>query len=201
MLAAPFAALAALAGVALAQSTNSAGTQTSTGAVPVSTAAVPGCALTCVLSTLPSSPCAQYGVSNLTCICTSSEFQLAYYQCQQSTCSETDLNAAEQYGAQSCESNGTPINIDTTPSGFSSGASSTPASSAASSASSVASSAASSISSAASAAGSSSGGGATPSASGSAPAASASGSSDAVRSVLGGAVGALAAFVGLAILA
>ncbi|KPV72648.1 uncharacterized protein RHOBADRAFT_46692 [Rhodotorula graminis WP1] len=200
MLVAPLAALVALAGLTLAQS-DSAGSQTSSAAVPVSTAAVPGCALTCVLSTLPSSPCAAYGVGNLTCICTSSEFQLAYYQCQQSTCSETDLNAAEQYGAQSCESNGTPINIDTTPSGFSSGASSTPASSAASSASSVAASAASSISSAASPAGSSGGANPSASASGSAPAASASGSSDAGRAVLGGAVGALAAVAGLVILA
>ncbi|GAA5855411.1 hypothetical protein JCM9279_006474 [Rhodotorula babjevae] len=199
MLAAPLAALVALAGLAFAQSSSSsAGSQTSSAAVPVSTAAVPGCALTCVLSTLPSSPCAAYGVSNLTCICTSSEFQLAYYQCQQSTCSETDLNAAEQYGAQSCESNGTPINIDTTPSGFSSGASSTPASSAARSASSIASSVASSISSAAR---SSASGAAASSASGSAPAASASGSSDATRSVLCGAVGALAAVAGLTILA
>mgnify|MGYP007026581754 CR=1 FL=1 len=56
MLAAPLAALVALAGLAFAQSSSSSGSQTSSAAVPVSTAAVPGCALTCVLSTLPSSP-------------------------------------------------------------------------------------------------------------------------------------------------
>ncbi|TNY18870.1 hypothetical protein DMC30DRAFT_418436 [Rhodotorula diobovata] len=196
MHASALAALAAAALTGLAHAQSESASPTSSAAIPVSTAAVPGCALTCVLSTLPNSPCASYGISNLTCICTSSEFQLAYFQCQQSTCSEQDLTAAEQYGAQSCEQNGTPINISQDPSGFtSSGASSTSAAGSSASTSGASSSEASTTS-AASASGSG-----TPSASGStgAPAASASGSSDAVRSVVGGAVGALAAVAGLVV--
>ncbi|BGP43064.1 hypothetical protein JCM10449v2_007079 [Rhodotorula kratochvilovae] len=198
MLASTLATFAALAAVAHAQSSPAA-SGTSSAAAPASTAAIPSCALTCVLSSLPNTPCAEFGVGNLTCICTSTEFQSAYFGCQQSTCSEADLNAAEQYGAQSCEANGTPINIDATPSGFSSSSATanqtSTASSGASSASSTsaAASTTAAVSSAASA----------PSASASGTTgAGASGSSGAAgRTLVGGIVGAAATVAGLAILA
>ncbi|GAA5904863.1 hypothetical protein JCM5296_005093 [Sporobolomyces johnsonii] len=94
-------------------------TATSSAAAAASTSAIPQCALTCTLSSLNGTACEQYGVSNLTCICTSPQFQLAFYQCQTSTCSSTDLQAAEAYGAQVCQQNGTPINITAIPSGYS----------------------------------------------------------------------------------
>ncbi|PRQ72317.1 hypothetical protein AAT19DRAFT_9656 [Rhodotorula toruloides] len=113
MLLSAITALAAFAGTALAQSSSSSAPPAA------STAAIPTCAVTCLGTALPNSPCAQYGVSNITCICTSQQFQLAYFQCQQSSCSQSDLQAAEQYGAQVCQQNGTPIDVNATPSGYS----------------------------------------------------------------------------------
>ncbi|GAA6049146.1 hypothetical protein JCM3770_003277 [Rhodotorula araucariae] len=200
MLTSTVAALAALAAVAHGQSAATSGTVTSSASPPASTAAIPACALTCVLSSLPNTPCAQFGVGNITCICTSSEFQLAYFKCQQSTCSESDLNAAEQYGAQTCKSNGTPININTTPSGFSSSAAASTANQTSAGASSTRSSAAPVASSTAAVSSS-----AAPHASASgttgAPAAGASGKSNGERTVVGALVGAVAALAGLAIVA
>ncbi|BGP19649.1 hypothetical protein JCM10213_000106 [Rhodosporidiobolus nylandii] len=120
-----FASLVATsAALAAAQSSSSSGgTATTSAAVPASTAAIPSCALSCTLSSLSGTPCESYGVSNLTCICTSTQFQLAFYNCQQTTCAPADLAAAEAYGAQACEQNGTPIDIQAVPSGFSSSAS------------------------------------------------------------------------------
>ncbi|KAI5474401.1 class II aldolase/adducin domain containing protein [Pseudohyphozyma bogoriensis] len=91
--------------------------QNSTGTGSANTTGVPTCAVTCVVSVLPSSPCATYGITNLTCICTSTAFQAAYYQCQQTTCGAADLAAAEAYGATNCAANGTPINITAVTSG------------------------------------------------------------------------------------
>ncbi|GAA5962152.1 hypothetical protein JCM8115_006609 [Rhodotorula mucilaginosa] len=140
----------------------------STAASAQSLSDIPTCAVTCLTQVLPSSPCAQYGVSNLTCICTSTQFQLAYYECQQTTCDQSSRAAAESYGNSTCNANGTPINITATPSGYSSGASAASTASATVSGSSVSSissaisSAVSSLSAArsASASGSSSGSGA-----------------------------------------
>ncbi|BGP27298.1 hypothetical protein JCM10295v2_006262 [Rhodotorula toruloides] len=112
MLLSAITALAALAGTALAQSSSG----IASAAPSASTAAIPTCAVTCLGTALPNSP---YGVSNITCICTSQQFQLAYFQCQQSSCSQTDLQAAEQYGAKVCQQNGTPIDVSATPSGYS----------------------------------------------------------------------------------
>jgi len=109
-----FFALPSLISLVLAQS----GTDTAAPAVP--TESVPSCALTCTFSSLSGTGCEQYGVSNLTCICTDTDFQAAYYMCQLQSCSEAELNAAQQYGAQICEGNGTPINISATPSAASS---------------------------------------------------------------------------------
>ncbi|KAK4054897.1 hypothetical protein OIV83_000821 [Microbotryomycetes sp. JL201] len=75
-------------------------------ALPPSASSLPGCAITCTLSSLPGTACAQYGVSNTTCICTDQQFQLA-----------TELQAALAFGAQTCSANGTPINTSVTPSG------------------------------------------------------------------------------------
>ncbi|GAA6042454.1 hypothetical protein JCM8097_008463 [Rhodosporidiobolus ruineniae] len=109
----------ALAGLVAAQNS----TATSSGATPVSTASVPACALSCLTDVLPSSPCASTGITGLDCICTSGEFQAAYYECQQRSCSSTaQISAAEQYGATICEQNGTPIDINAVPSGVSSAA-------------------------------------------------------------------------------
>ncbi|GAA5826773.1 hypothetical protein JCM11251_002889 [Rhodosporidiobolus azoricus] len=112
----------ATASLAVAQSSSgnsSASSSATTSAIiPASTAALPSCALQCTLSSLTGTSCEQYGVSNITCICTDNQFQVAYYTCQTQSCSTQDLSAAEQYGAQICEQNGTPINIDETPSGY-----------------------------------------------------------------------------------
>ncbi|GAA5900979.1 uncharacterized protein JCM6883_004714 [Sporobolomyces salmoneus] len=116
-----------------------------------STGNIPACALTCLTSSVSSSPCASTGITGLNCICTNQEFQASYYQCQQSSCSASDLEAALSYGASVCAQNGTPINISAVPSGASSAAASG-ISSASSSVASQSSSLSSAISSAASSA-------------------------------------------------
>ncbi|GAA5895412.1 hypothetical protein JCM6882_006243 [Rhodosporidiobolus microsporus] len=165
--------LVALAAATLvAAQSSSGGSATSSAIAAVTTAALPSCALQCTLSALAGTPCESYGVNNITCICTSSEFQLAYYTCQTQSCNSTDLNAAEQYGDQICEQNGTPIDIDETPSGYTGAPSTatatetgdqsrsaTRSASASASVSSVLSSVSESLSSAASAAASSAGSG------------------------------------------
>ncbi|GAA5862921.1 hypothetical protein JCM5353_003749 [Sporobolomyces roseus] len=128
--------------------------------VAQSTSSIPACALTCLTSTISSSPCASTGITGLNCICTNTEFQAAYYTCQQSSCSASDLSAALSYGAGVCAQNGTPINISAVPSGASSAAASgvsSASSSLASQQSSLASSVSSQVSSASSAARTSSG--------------------------------------------
>ncbi|ORY75663.1 hypothetical protein BCR35DRAFT_306174 [Leucosporidium creatinivorum] len=111
----------AFVGLALAQSNvTSSPTSTSSAATTASTAAVPSCALSCVLTSLPNTGCASYGVTNITCICTDAPFQLAYYECQQSSCSADDLQKALAYGAQTCSENNTPITTSAIPSGASS---------------------------------------------------------------------------------
>ncbi|KAM0793238.1 hypothetical protein ACM66B_000702 [Microbotryomycetes sp. NB124-2] len=141
-------------------------------ALPPSASSLPGCAITCTLTSLPGTPCAQYGVSNTTCICTDQQFQLAFYECQSRTCSQSELQAALQFGAQTCSANGTPINTSVAPSGFSSSAvgSATASGSSAAASSASRSSAASSGASSASRASSAS---SAPAASNSAPASSA----------------------------
>ncbi|GAA6023498.1 hypothetical protein JCM10207_006218 [Rhodosporidiobolus poonsookiae] len=108
----------AAASLAVAQSSASASSSGGGTIGGGSVSVVPSCALDCVIQSLPGTECESYGVGNLTCICTSSTFQLAYYTCQQSTCSQTDLTTAQLYGAQQCQNNGTPININETPSGY-----------------------------------------------------------------------------------
>ncbi|GAA5976275.1 hypothetical protein JCM5350_001402 [Sporobolomyces pararoseus] len=116
-----------------------------------STANIPACALTCLTSSVSSSPCASTGITGLNCICTNQEFQASYYTCQQSSCSASDLQSALAYGASVCAQNGTPINISAVPSGVSSAAASG-ISSVSSSMASMSSSLSSAISSAASSA-------------------------------------------------
>ncbi|GAA5870307.1 hypothetical protein JCM8547_006598 [Rhodosporidiobolus lusitaniae] len=184
----------ATAALGAAQSTSS--TPTSSAAVSASTAAIPSCALTCTISALPGTECESYGVSNITCICTSTAFQLAYYNCQQSSCSSTDLASAEAYGAQVCEQNGTPINITATPSGYTAGASSTGSSTANETSSSPVSSGASQTASTTASVASSS----TATGSTGAPAASATGgSSGAGKNVLAGGLAVLAAVGAVAV--
>ncbi|GAA5980171.1 hypothetical protein JCM11641_006937 [Rhodosporidiobolus odoratus] len=114
------ATLATLTAAALvvAQTSSTGTASASASSTSASTSAIPSCALQCTLSSLTGTECESYGVSNVTCICTSSSFQLAYYNCQQTACSPSDLSAAEAYGAQICEENGTPIDISATPSGY-----------------------------------------------------------------------------------
>lgn len=69
------------------------------------------CAITCTISVLPTSDCSSYGVSNLTCLCTSTNFQNQYLTCQTKTCNSVDLTAAEKFGVESCASIGHPITI------------------------------------------------------------------------------------------
>ncbi|KAK4058043.1 hypothetical protein OIO90_000782 [Microbotryomycetes sp. JL221] len=118
---APLALIFATVGVLVAPASVLAQSSTES-ALPPDASTLPGCAITCTLSSLPGTACAQYGVSNTTCICTDQQFQLSFYECQSQTCSQEELQQALAFGASTCEANGTPINTAAVPSGFSSGA-------------------------------------------------------------------------------
>lgn len=72
---------------------------------------LPTCAVTCAVTSVATSSCATFGVSNITCICTSASFQQAWVGCEMTACNSTELTQAEAWGVQACASNGTPISI------------------------------------------------------------------------------------------
>ncbi|TFY59217.1 hypothetical protein EVJ58_g5918 [Rhodofomes roseus] len=127
-------ALFALVGAAAAQS--------SSAAVPTSTAGIDPCILSCVQSAASSAGCSSF--TDLTCICSSSAFQTSALACLTANCPATDLAAAQALQSAECAA--------VSASSSASSATGSAASSALSSASSVLSSVSSAVSSASSAA-------------------------------------------------
>ncbi|KAK9899177.1 hypothetical protein P389DRAFT_45098 [Cystobasidium minutum MCA 4210] len=71
---------------------------------------------TCTLQLAGSSACG--GVSNVTCLCTNTDFQRNVYQCYINTCTGDDLQSAIAYGAQQCSAVGVTLDTTAVPSGI-----------------------------------------------------------------------------------
>ncbi|KAF5351560.1 hypothetical protein D9758_007188 [Tetrapyrgos nigripes] len=74
---------------------------TSSASAPVSTADIPPCVLNCIQEALPGN-CDS--ISDINCLCTSTNFQLASLQCLQSKCSNAELETATSLQGNLCVS-------------------------------------------------------------------------------------------------
>ncbi|KIM78077.1 hypothetical protein PILCRDRAFT_602886 [Piloderma croceum F 1598] len=81
---------------------SSSSTNTSTAPVPSSTAAIPACVANCLGNATSSAPGGCTSPTNVTCVCTSTEFQEAAQKCLKANCSAADQATANALGQSQC---------------------------------------------------------------------------------------------------
>ncbi|EIW80159.1 hypothetical protein CONPUDRAFT_137497 [Coniophora puteana RWD-64-598 SS2] len=87
----------------LAQDSSSAsgsGSATGSSAAPTSTAGIDSCILQCVTQAASAGGCSS--VTDLSCVCMSTQFQGAALSCLQANCTSSDVSAATQLQQQEC---------------------------------------------------------------------------------------------------